>query len=224
MTDSPTARRDARRGHRGDRDDDHHRGEGQDEQDQDLRCAPPPRGSRARSHHSTPAGSLCTAAHSLHTGIGNIFGTSISETTMRPDPTRQPRPPTARACPSPSPCRRYPMPLTSLESQVSELVNSDTCPRPTTNVRSHGGRLCRPHRVRVARAACEGPGEGWCRPRVCDLCRFKTADVAAMHAREGRAIHGRIRRVVSAVESVESAFLKLLGPPHPKAGYSYLGH
>jgi hypothetical protein len=27
---------------------------------------------------------------------------------------------------------RYPMPLTSSECQVSELVNSDACPRPTT--------------------------------------------------------------------------------------------
>ena len=27
---------------------------------------------------------------------------------------------------------RYPMTLTSLECQVSELVNSDACPRPTT--------------------------------------------------------------------------------------------
>ena len=32
---------------------------------------------------------------------------------------------------------RYPMSLTSLERQVSELVNSDTCPRPTTQVNVH---------------------------------------------------------------------------------------
>jgi hypothetical protein len=31
---------------------------------------------------------------------------------------------------------RHPMSLTSLECQVSELVNGDTCPRPTTQVRS----------------------------------------------------------------------------------------
>ena len=29
---------------------------------------------------------------------------------------------------------RYPMFLTSLEYQVSKLVNSDTCPRPTTQL------------------------------------------------------------------------------------------
>jgi hypothetical protein len=32
--------------------------------------------------------SLCTTAHPLHTRIANIFGTSISETTMRPNPRR----------------------------------------------------------------------------------------------------------------------------------------
>jgi ankyrin repeat protein len=29
-------------------------------------------------------------------------------------------------------CHRYPMSLTSLDCRVSELVDSDTCPRPAT--------------------------------------------------------------------------------------------
>ena len=33
------------------------------------------------------ASSLCTSAHSLHTVFTNILGTSVSETTMRPDPS-----------------------------------------------------------------------------------------------------------------------------------------
>ena len=32
--------------------------------------------------------SLCTTAHPLHTRFANIFGTSVSEATMRPDPRR----------------------------------------------------------------------------------------------------------------------------------------
>ena len=32
--------------------------------------------------------SLCTTAHLLHTGVANIFGASLSEAAMRPDPRR----------------------------------------------------------------------------------------------------------------------------------------
>jgi hypothetical protein len=35
--------------------------------------------------------SLCTTAHPFHTRIANIFGASISEATMRPNPSRRPR-------------------------------------------------------------------------------------------------------------------------------------
>ena len=35
---------------------------------------------------------------------------------------------------------RHPMSITSLGCEVSELVNSDTCPRPTTGPREDGGR------------------------------------------------------------------------------------
>jgi hypothetical protein len=38
------------------------------------------------SAQGSAALSLCTIAHPLHTRIANIFGTSISEVTMRPNP------------------------------------------------------------------------------------------------------------------------------------------
>ena len=51
-----------------------------------------PRLERSAPHHRSRARSHCTTAHPLHTRYPNIFGTSISETTMRPNPTPHPVP------------------------------------------------------------------------------------------------------------------------------------
>jgi hypothetical protein len=40
----------------------------------------------SRSSEGSVALSLCTTAHPLHTIFSIIFGTSLCETTMRPDP------------------------------------------------------------------------------------------------------------------------------------------
>jgi hypothetical protein len=41
---------------------------------------------RRRSSWGSVALLLCTTVHLLHTGFANIFGTSVSEATMRPNP------------------------------------------------------------------------------------------------------------------------------------------
>jgi hypothetical protein len=68
---------------------------------------------------------------------------------------------------------RYRMSLTSLERQVSDLVNSDTCPRPTTGrdepaaarpAAVHPGALDRPWPHLPHRRHCPGPSEAVERP------------------------------------------------------------
>ena len=68
----------------------------------------------ARSGQDSVALSLCSAAHPLYTIFTNIFGASISEATMRPNPrsNRRPAPPASwrtpatRTIPARCPCRR----------------------------------------------------------------------------------------------------------------------
>jgi HrpA-like RNA helicase len=57
---------------------------------------------------------------------------------------------------------RYPMSLTRLECQVSELVDSDACPRPTTGLASLRG-----HRVSRAAAVQRAGRAGRTRPGRC---------------------------------------------------------
>ena len=64
--------------------------------------------------------------------------------------------------------RSYPMSLTSLESQVSELVNSGTCSRPTTTPRATHNRVGQGRETRganggaaPAQASCRGIHDQW---------------------------------------------------------------
>ena len=49
--------------------------------------APAPAFHAQTTGYGSTASSLCTAAHLLHTGFTNVFGASLSNATMRPNPS-----------------------------------------------------------------------------------------------------------------------------------------